>query len=225
MYLVHKGNMGIAEWVAHGEDNPYEIQAATETNDDMEIAEFLAHREDNPYDEVATAATTGNVAMAQWLAHGEDNANEVQAAAETTANIIMSELEEHREDNPYEVVSAQDTFANMALEEWLAHREDIPYQVESSSDEILSDEAEQQTPPPVYSQVMKRKQDPPSTAHMVTVNDPVRIHDDSLREEVVYAKPQKATARSAVDTKPGTISFLYLKYYKVYQFVHLSLKA
>ena len=124
----------------------------------------------------------------------------------------------HEEDNSYDGEAASANIDNIAMAEWLAHGEDDPYEVVGTLciDEIKSEEAEQQVSLPVYSQVMTKKSNPSQTAQMRPLSIPSMMHADSVRQEVVYAKPQKAKARSAADTKPGKISFLYLHYITFY---------
>ena len=62
----------------------------------------------------------------------------------------------------------------------------------------------------------KKKQDPSGLAHRRSHNHPGRLHADSVRQEEVYAEPQKASARSAASTIPGINYFRNSTYIYMY---------
>ena len=88
----------------------------------------------------------------------------------------------------------------MTMADGISLREDNPYELEAATvpaiDELHTDEAEQQASQHVYSQVMKKKQNPSGTAV------------DSVRQKVVYAKPAKGVFKiSTINEKPGKTYF------------------
>ena len=105
------------------------------------------------------------------------------------------------------LIHEENTTDNMSTAEQVTHRQDNSYKVEVSTettDEILGDVADHQTSLPMYSQVMKKKPDPSSNTQLRSHDAPARIDADSVRQEVVNKKPQKARASSAAKPETGT---------------------